>query len=175
MSEQSFDDFAREDIIEAYGTGDGIGLLKAALRILQYYNPSDSEVWVISEEIRRRIMAYLLEWTQPPTVHFKLVDFKAKPVRTLDQAFGVSRPKNWTPPKKHRPTPEGKSVPWELYQAVLQYRTKHPRASKALAMKKVCKPLGLSYPTARRWLRDVEKTLERQRKERASAHDSPEL
>jgi len=84
-----------EIILDAYGDGDGIGMIWALHEIVFSYRATHPEVAQIRLEIGKRIRDYLYGWEQPPLSRTweKITKFKSKRIRSLDEAFGLPKRK----------------------------------------------------------------------------------
>lgn len=124
-------------------TGDGMVLFETMRRCVQYGKPFPDDVWAAFMAAVER--------------------YHTGAARTLDEAFGVSRPKGWNQPaalSRSQKTELGVSVAGAVYLAVVQ---RHLNASRAIDMElfdEVGEEYGLGGSTARNMYREVKDLLE---------------
>ncbi|MEW6415962.1 MAG: hypothetical protein AB1482_11980 [Pseudomonadota bacterium] len=124
-------------------TGNGIVLFETMRRCYQYGKPIPVDVWG----------AFLSS----------IEKYHTGAARTLDEAFGVSRPKNWSQPaaqSRSRKTMAGVSIAGSVYLAVVHRHLNDSRAIDNELFEEVGALHAVSASTARNMYREVKALIE---------------
>lgn len=147
-SDEDDPDVFDEDIDSAFTeyrtTGNGLVLFETMRRCVQYGKPLPGDVWAA-------FMACLDK-------------YNAGEARTLDEAFGVSRPKGWNQSaakSRSRKTGAGISCAGAVYLAVI-HRNLNGRAIDDELFEEIASEYHISASTARNFYREVKANLEKQ-------------